>query len=434
MSNDAAVPLATRERPSTGSHDAPCRAVLARGWVSRRLIDFVLGIILIAGLLKASDVPAFARDLRTWSILPEVAAYPLALLVPGIEILIGLAWFLRIAPAAAAASAGGLLALFTAVFGAQVLFASPPACGCFGEIRLFYDGLSETQGVLLRNGVLLSALACAFALGRPRPIVSRQPLRPRGAAPGFTVLEALVVVGIVGVLVALLLPQLGRVRTAGQNAVSLSNLRGHVGVFAAYSNDWSDALPYVTRPDAPRTTLRCEARGVEVETRYFEAHTYWNYALADGYYNGDCFDGSFYPPAYPRGLEGATRKAGPTPYHYACVFLAAPEYWDPSSRTGPEQWRSTRSADIAFPSDKLMLVSYYPIDLMDSEVIYRDPRVSTDIAFADGSADLVRLDRINAGYPNGDGVHEATTHYLDFPFGLHTLGGIRGRDTMRGGH
>lgn len=60
--------------------------------------------------------------------------------------------------------------------------------------------------------------------------------------PAFTLIELLVVIAIIALLIAILLPALAETRRAGQNAVSLSNLRQLTTAIAAYGSENKDAL------------------------------------------------------------------------------------------------------------------------------------------------------------------------------------------------
>jgi prepilin-type N-terminal cleavage/methylation domain-containing protein/prepilin-type processing-associated H-X9-DG protein len=62
---------------------------------------------------------------------------------------------------------------------------------------------------------------------------------------GFTVVELLVVIGIVGVLLAILLPALGRARASAQRTACASNLRQIGQLLNAYANDNRGELPVV---------------------------------------------------------------------------------------------------------------------------------------------------------------------------------------------
>src|SRR3954453_2999843 len=68
-------------------------------------------------------------------------------------------------------------------------------------------------------------------------------LRERTSVAGFTLVELLVVVGIVAVLIAILLPALSKARDAARKTACLSNLRQVHQLIAMYANDYKDRVP-----------------------------------------------------------------------------------------------------------------------------------------------------------------------------------------------
>jgi prepilin-type N-terminal cleavage/methylation domain-containing protein len=75
----------------------------------------------------------------------------------------------------------------------------------------------------------------------------------RKATRGFTLVELLVVIGIIALLIAILLPALSRAREQAKNAQCLSNLRQLATVYQLYANDYKDQIPIGYDGNSPWT-------------------------------------------------------------------------------------------------------------------------------------------------------------------------------------
>lgn len=235
----------------------------------------------------------------------------------------------------------------------------------------------------------------------------------RFPAGAFTLVESILVVLIVALLIALLIPSLGHVRQIAFKTASAANIRSHAAVMATYTNDFSEANPYLTDPHAQYTVFR--GGGINLTVGYFEVHAFWNIALADSYYNGSVSNRSF-------GTPGHSATSSEIGYYYSCSFIARPEYWDPSTRSGVGQWEVTRVHDVVFPGQKALLLDTYRWD---------SKRAVTDgvwqLGMFDGSVRDGAGDR--PGYAKGDGPGSSGFyHNSDWPPTMHTLNGVRGRD------
>ena len=62
---------------------------------------------------------------------------------------------------------------------------------------------------------------------------------------GFTLIELLVVVAIIALLIAILLPSLGKAKELSNRSVCAANIRGIMQSMVVYSADNSDSYPYL---------------------------------------------------------------------------------------------------------------------------------------------------------------------------------------------
>jgi prepilin-type N-terminal cleavage/methylation domain-containing protein len=409
--------------------------------VSKALVGGVMAVLLAAGAAKLADLAWFAGSVAAWGLLPRWSVLPLAVAVPVAELAVAGAWLLGLERRWTVAGAWALLGAFSAAYAAHAAFAHPPRCSCFGRVQAFRAIAQDTPAVLGRNGALLGALALAGALS-PRRQARAGPARPaaiagapgRGAAPGapgpraFTLLETLLAVALVGVLVATLAPSLAGARRAGHRAAALALLRTHAGVFSAYTAEWKDVYPYFTDPAATWTIVRCG--DVADSLQYFAASDAWPIALAGhGYYDGECFHRSFNPP-------GALKHGWPwTPIMYSSTCIAHPRFWNPATRTGPDQWVPVRTDQVLYPAKKglflnLAMFERIPRGIPGSQYTGPPPRPDrgAEVGFCDGSAAWWRYERLNVPYRTGEGYWEGSVHYAGRPV-LHTIDGVRGRDT-----
>jgi putative oxidoreductase len=132
------------------------------GTAMRRGAQIILGtLFLLASLAKIVDVTSLASQVHNFRLLPFWSEHLVAMTLPWIELVAGLALVLGIRPRAGAWVAGALLAGFTIGIVLAMARGLNFACGCFGTA----DG---TRVGWIKLGENLGMIALA-ALGSLRP-------------------------------------------------------------------------------------------------------------------------------------------------------------------------------------------------------------------------------------------------------------------------
>jgi putative oxidoreductase len=122
------------------------------------VLRFVLaGIFTVAGLLKIHDPQAFADDIATFQVLPQFSISLFALMLPPLEIVMGLA--LAFGWNKSAATLGILLlsTVFAFALLQGIMRGLPIDCGCFGSETPsgLKNWLALVRDILLVAGSLL---------------------------------------------------------------------------------------------------------------------------------------------------------------------------------------------------------------------------------------------------------------------------------------
>lgn len=400
----------------------------------------VWALIFWAAASKLLDVPRWEQGLETWTILPPLLRSMLVFAVPAAECLVVLLWLTGVQRRVTLALGIAMLVLYSAALAIRVWLAGPPDCQCLGRLAAYFDQFGGFEWLFVRDALMIAGLAAAWpAVGTPPPTLAKgqrflsSTSRPtRSNNPAFTLIEVLLAIVILALLIALTIPQIGKLRMGATQTAALALIRGHGQVFHLYAQDYKDQWPYFISPTRPETVVR--GGGEDASLSHWDAHAFWPLALADGYYQGQAYHPSF-------GFPGGQPPSPLTPFHYACVFVAHPEFWNPSTRTGPTQWAPTRAASVLFPAQKLLLIDGYrgrrdpnqPLPI-DDPALPRPPpfkwRIALPervIALVDGGAVSRRIETLNGGYPRGDGWWTNPILHVG-PSPLHTIDDVRGRD------
>lgn len=142
---------------------------MSRVWTALRL---GLGLIFVlASLDKIAHPALFAQAIANYRILPEALLNPVALLLPWVEAVAGLALCCGVLVRGAALVAAGLMAVFFTALLSALARGLDIACGCFTVDPL---AAPDVAFDIVRDGAILVLALAVFwrevwGRGRPRP-------------------------------------------------------------------------------------------------------------------------------------------------------------------------------------------------------------------------------------------------------------------------
>ena len=121
------------------------------------------GLFILSGSLKLFEPDTFARIIALYDILPDAFAAYAAILVPVLEVLLGLLLLMGYKLRAAALLLMVLVALFIVFITVNLVRGRSFDCGCF-DTRRFGLNINETISpwLVIRNLIILAGLALVF--------------------------------------------------------------------------------------------------------------------------------------------------------------------------------------------------------------------------------------------------------------------------------
>jgi uncharacterized membrane protein YphA (DoxX/SURF4 family) len=141
-------------------------------WLTIRVQIALGAIFVVAALPKIADPPSFAHMIYNYRLVPGPLVNALALVMPWVEILAGLALILGVWRREAAIVAGLLIVVFLVAIGWNLARGHAVDCGCFdvhaaGKSR--EEQLTDMRWVLVRDvGILLMVVQVLAASRRER--------------------------------------------------------------------------------------------------------------------------------------------------------------------------------------------------------------------------------------------------------------------------
>ncbi len=139
-------------------------------WLTVR-VQIALGIFFVAAALpKLVDPPSFAHMIYNYRLVPGSFVNVMALVMPWLELLAGLALILGIWTRASAGLVGALLLVFVAAISVNLARGNAIDCGCFDVARANKtadERLADMRLDILRDlGMLLMVAQTVWAKGR----------------------------------------------------------------------------------------------------------------------------------------------------------------------------------------------------------------------------------------------------------------------------
>ena len=138
-------------------------------WVTVRVQFVLAAFFVVAGIAKIADPPGFAHEIHNYQIVPGVFVNAMALVLPWLEVVTGVALFLGLAVRTSARVLGILLAVFIVALGINLARKHPVDCGCFGTstvVKTDAQRLNDMKWAIARDVGLLILVAQILAATR----------------------------------------------------------------------------------------------------------------------------------------------------------------------------------------------------------------------------------------------------------------------------
>lgn len=251
----------------------------------------------------------------------------------------------------------------------------------------------------------------------------------------WTLLETLVVAGVVCLLLAISLPMLQRTRVRAREAVTLANARSIGVALRTYADAFSDHTPVLFDPVEkyypPRSNLQTvRVNGRPVYGLWFHAAGLYHFALTPA-----LSDRVLVAPGnnsyVPQKVDGTT-SADRTDMELTETMYAVPAYWDRTTQSGPHQWAAQRWGDIRYPADKGLLRQRFVYGLPNrpyQQFTGQFAGVISTVLWADLHGELLDQSTLPLGEPNYFHHNSKGQSVLQDGFAVaQTKHGIFGRD------
>ncbi len=255
----------------------------------------------------------------------------------------------------------------------------------------------------------------------------------RQTRAGWSIIELLVVIGIVLILLSLAVPAFRRARQQALEVGAESNIRQLGALVTQYAGDNKDLPPVLFRPivtiehrDKPQAVQRGPWT---VRGHWFNNATLFYYALSPIPPTPALRD-----PAGPPGVPVAP-GAGPIAHFMLAECLyTSPEYWDRWTQAGASQFGAQTLPSIMFPSDKGFMKQTLAHNVPgheDGVPACCIDSVRSAVLWGDHSTSITDQSRLAPGEPNfyyhSGGAQSFWFKGTPIDWTLH---GVRGRDRV----
>ncbi len=241
-------------------------------------------------------------------------------------------------------------------------------------------------------------------------------MRTSDSRRGFSLIELLIAIGIIGILISLALPALGKASLAARQTQGLANLRSVSISFEQYAGQFQ-TYPFIqpggeiTAPQGgkipvPPGFIGCEwirPGAVMITSDPFEMEWMWAAVMAKFMPVENAYP-TWVSPGLPTRLpenDVNLEAREQISIRYTNSFVARPDLFKPGAKDDPKNIAPVRSGEVLYPSSKVMLFDAHLAYLTKRPKI-RDNHYdeNTPMGFADGHAEARNPLNATEGVPN----------------------------------